>query len=273
VHASAEENADLFWAVRGAGANLGIVVSFEFVADTVGDVGWAQLSFQVDDAAAFLEGFGRLMEEAPRDTTLFLLLSAGRPGGPASGQLYGVVDSDDPDTIISRLQPFADLAPLVGQQVQLMPYAAVMANASDLAHDGQGEPHFRSGLLEHLDPAASRAAAALAVSGAAPWFQIRAVGGAVNDVASDATAYAHRSANFSVTSVGRSSRFETLWDGLAEHFEGLYLSFETRTGEHVLEQAFPPDTLARLRAIKQRVDPDGLFRDNFGVAVEPVALG
>ncbi|WP_066041442.1 LLM class flavin-dependent oxidoreductase [Herbiconiux solani] len=270
---AASGSADLLWAVRGAGANVGVVVSFEFEADRVGDVGWAQLAFQVDDAAVFLEEFGRVMEASPRDTTLFLLMSAGRPAEPATAQLYGVVDSDDPDTIIARLQPFAELAPLIGQQVQLLPYASVMANASHVAHDGQGEPQFRSGLVEHLDPATARAAAALATSGAAPWFQIRSVGGAVNDVAPDAMAYAHRSANFSITSVGRSARFEALWSALAEHFDGLYLSFESRTGERMIEQAFPPATLARLRAVKNRVDPDGLFRDNFGVRAEPDALG
>jgi alkanesulfonate monooxygenase SsuD/methylene tetrahydromethanopterin reductase-like flavin-dependent oxidoreductase (luciferase family)/FAD/FMN-containing dehydrogenase len=273
AHASAVENPDLFWAVRGAGANVGIVVSFDFVVDAVGDVGWAQLAFQVDDAATFLEEFGRLQEAAPRDTTLFLILSAGRPAEPATAQMYGVVNSSDPDTIIARLQPFAELAPLVGQQVQLLPYATVMANASDVAHDGQGEPSFRSGLVEHLDAPTARAAAQLAMSGSAPWFQIRPVGGAINDVAPDATAYAHRSANFSITSVGRSARFEALWDSLAQHFDGLYLSFESRTGESIVAQAFPPATLERLRSIKARVDPQGVFRDNFGVAAEPAPLG
>lgn len=273
AHASATENPELFWAVRGAGANVGIVVSFDFVADAVGDVGWAQLAFQVDDAADFLERFGALQESSPRDTTLFLILSGGRPAEPATAQMYGVVNSSDPDTIIARLQPFAELAPLVQQQVQLLPYAAVMANASDVAHDGQGEPSFRSGLVEHLDAPTARAAAALATSGSAPWFQIRPVGGAINDVAPDATAYAHRSANFSITSVGRSARFEQLWDDLAQHFDGLYLSFESRTGESIVAQAFPPATLARLRAIKTEVDPQGVFRDNFGVAAEPVPLG
>jgi hypothetical protein len=148
-----------------------------------------------------------------------------------------------------------------------------MANASDVAHNGQGEPSFRSGLVEHLDAATAQAAAALATSGSAPWFQIRPVGGAINDVASDATAYAHRSANFSITSVGRSARFEQLWDSLASHFDGLYLSFESRTGEQIVAQAFPPATLARLRALKAEVDPEFVFRDNFGVAAEPAPLG
>lgn len=179
--------------------------------------------------------------------------------------MYGVVDQPDPDTIIERLQPFAQLAPLVGQSVQLSTYAAVMANATDATHDGQGEPRFRSGLLRTLDDAAD-AIAALIASGATPWFQIRSVGGAVADVAPDATAYAHRDAGFSVTAIGRGPVFDQLWDALATHFDGLYLSFESRTDPALVAQAFPPATLARLREVKRRYDPEPLFRDNFPVA-------
>ncbi|QDZ15757.1 LLM class flavin-dependent oxidoreductase [Humibacter ginsenosidimutans] len=271
VRASADENADLFWAVRGAGANVGIVTSFEFETDAVGDVGWTQLVFDASDTAAFLQRFGEAMEAAPRDTTLFLILA--RQRGEVIGQLYGVVDSSDPDTIIERLQPFAAIGPLAGQQVQLAPYADVMANASDAMHDGQGEPHFRSGLVAHLDAEVAVAGAAMVQSGATPWFQIRSVGGAVADVPSDATPYAHRAANFSITAIGRGDRFETLWKDLAEHFDGLYISFESREGPELVEQAFPPATLARLREIKGRYDPNAVFRDNFNVGVEDAVNG
>ncbi|WP_378148310.1 LLM class flavin-dependent oxidoreductase [Cnuibacter sp. UC19_7] len=267
VRTSATDEPDLFWAIRGAGANVGIVTAFEFEVDEVTEVGWVQLAFDASDTEGFLERFGAAMEAAPRDVTLFLILGAARPGEPTVAQVYGVVDSPDPDTIIARLQPFAEIAPIVGQQVQLAPYAAVMANASDATHDGQGEPGFRSTLLAHLDPESAAAAAALVRSGSAPWFQIRSVGGAVADVAPEATAYAHRSANFSVTAIGRSARFDALWDELAAHGEGLYLSFETRTGAAIVEQAFPPAHLARLRALKRRVDPARLFQDNFPIPV------
>ena len=79
VRASEEENADLFWAVRGAGANFGIVTSFEFEVDEVGDVGWAQLVFDASDTAGFLERWGAAVEAAPRDLTSFIIL--GRPRG------------------------------------------------------------------------------------------------------------------------------------------------------------------------------------------------
>ncbi|WP_127473769.1 LLM class flavin-dependent oxidoreductase [Microbacterium sulfonylureivorans] len=268
VRADAGTHADLFWAIRGAGGNVGVVTSFEFEVDEVGEVGWAQLAFQVDDLPGFLEGYGRIVEDAPRDLTVFLLAGGPRPGQPQVVQLYGVVDSDDPDTIIARLQPFAELAPLVQQSVQVAPYAQVMANADLGPQHGSGEPHSRSGLIEHVTPAFAEAAARMLASGAVPFFQLRAVGGAVADVPEDATAYAHRSANFSVVALGSNpASLDAQWRALAEHIAGMYLSFDSSERPERIGEAFPPATLARLRAIKARVDPTCVFRDNF--AIEP----
>jgi len=178
-----------------------------------------------------------------------------------------MVASDDPDTIVRQLRPLAEAAPLYDHSIVITSYAQVMANASGADHDGQGEPAARSGLLRHITPAFAEAAARMLRSGAAYFFQIRSVGGAVADVAPDATAYAHRAANFSVTAFGQSrERLNAVWDQLHHHFDGLYLSFETDLRPERLADAFPPRTLERLRALKRRYDPGNLFRDNFNVA-------
>src|SRR5690606_11500972 len=65
VRTDAQTRPDLFWAIRGAGANIGIVTAFEFEAAEIGDIGSAQLAFQVDDIAGFLERYGRIMQSAP----------------------------------------------------------------------------------------------------------------------------------------------------------------------------------------------------------------
>ncbi|WP_239165062.1 LLM class flavin-dependent oxidoreductase [Actinoplanes palleronii] len=267
VRASATENADLFWAVRGAGANFGAVTSFEFEAYEVGDVGFAQLVVAADDPADLLVTWGRAIEAAPRDLSGQLIMGPPRPGQPAYAQLMAVVDSDDPETIIEQVQPIAAIAPLYQQEVVLTPYAGVISNAADGGyHQGVGEPTSRSGLIEHLTPAFARAVVKLLASGAVHWFQIRTVGGAVADVPADETAYAHRSANFSVIVMGSSKqRVDAAWAGLAEHFDGLYLSFETDQSPERVADAFPPATLARLRELKLRYDPDNLFRDNFNI--------
>ena len=108
------QNPDLFWAVRGAGANFGIVTAFEFEVDEVGDVGFAQLAFDASDTDGFLQAWGDWVVDAPRDLTSFLILGGARPGEPRVAQVMAVVDSDDPETVLDRLQPLADAAPLVG---------------------------------------------------------------------------------------------------------------------------------------------------------------
>jgi hypothetical protein len=272
VRASDTENPELFWAVRGAGANFGIVTAFEFEVEEVGDVGWAQLGFDATDIAGFLEAWGVTSETAPRDTTSFLIMGPPRPGQTAVAQLMALVDSSDPDTIIERLQPFANIAPLYSQSVQLLPYASVMANAHGESNTGQGEPVSRTGLLDHITPAFAAAAARLIRSGAVYFFQIRAVGGAISDINPDATAYAHRSANFSVVAMGSNQqRLNDAWEELYPFFDGIYLSFETDTRPERLFDAFPPKTLSRLRELKARVDPDNMFRDNFPLTVPTLA--
>ena len=150
--ADAQENPDLFWAVRGAGANFGIVTSFEFEVDEVGDVGWAQLALDAGDTAGFLQRWGTAQEAAPRDLTSFLIMGRPRPRQPMVATVMAMVNSADPETIVARLQPLADAGPLLDQSVTLTTYAEVMANASSAGHNAQGEPAARSGLIDHITP-------------------------------------------------------------------------------------------------------------------------
>lgn len=260
VRASTTENPDLFWAIRGAGANFGIAVAFEFTVVDVAQVGWAQLAFQAPDPAAYLEAFGQVAMNTPRETTPFLILGRG------VAQMMAMVDSADPEVIVEQLQPFAEIAPLVQQQVVVAPYAAVMNMFPDAPHVGRGEPVSRSAFADQITPGFAAASAELLASGAPHWYQIRTVGGAVADVAPHETAYAHRSANFSLTVMGSNAQRVDRWfDPIREHSSGLYLSFESDTRPDRLSEAFPPATLNRLRQIKEQVDPNNLFRDNFNL--------
>jgi len=269
VHASATEEPELFWAMRGAGANFGIAVSFEFEAARVGRLGFAQLVFDASDTAQFLESWGAFIERADRAVSGEVILSSARHGGRRSAQAMLVVDSDEPERIIAHLQPLAQAAPLVDQSVVLASYEEIMAAfPADSPQQGRGEPVSRSGLLRRITPAFAREAQELLDAGASHFFAIRAVGGAVADVPADATAYGWRDAGFSVAAFGSSpSRLDERWARLVPFFEGLYLSFESSTPPPV-ERAFPPEHLRRLRQLKRRYDPTGLFRDNFFIDPE-----
>ncbi len=271
VAASAEENPELFWGMRGAGANFGVAHAFEFEAHDGGDVGWAQLAFDASGAdggvAGFLQAFGAVVEASPRELTASLIMGGRRSGQPQIAQLLAVVHSDDPDVVIDRLQPLARIAPLVQQSVQIAPYDAVMANAVPGYHDGQGEPTSRSGLLPHLSAEFGARSAELLDRGLSYFFQLRSAGGAVADVPQDATAYSNRSANFSVVAFGTPrSGLSEYWDErMKPLMDGMYISFETSLSPSRFEDAWKPDALARLRALKKQWDPEGVLRDNFGL--------
>lgn len=270
VRASAEENPDLFWAIRGAGANMGVVTAFEFEADPVGEVGFGTLVFDAEDIAGFLERWGALVEASPRDLTSFLVMGPPRRGRQTAAQVMAMVDSSDPEVVVARFQSLAAAAPLLDHQLSIATYAAVMQNASDAPHDGQGDPAARAGFVRHITPEVAAACERLLRSGQVYFFQIRSVGGAVSDIAPDATAYAHRSANFSISAMGFDrARLDAIWDREIHPLcEGLYLNFETDQRPERIHDAFPPATLARLREIKGTYDPENLFRDNFNIAPE-----
>lgn len=270
VRADATRHPELFWAVRGAGANVGIVTAFEFEVDEVGDLGFAQLAFDATDTAGFLQAWGDWVVDAPRDLTSFLILGGARPGQPPVAQVMAAIDSDDPETVLARLQPLAESAPLLAQDVRITSYQAVISNSSDTTHAGQGEPFARSGMIGRITLEFARDAARFLERGSTYFFQLRAVGGAVHDVPADATAFAHRASEFSVVAFGTASHgTDAAWRELiAPHVDGAYLSFETLQGEEQVESAFPPATLARLRALKAQVDPGNLFRDNANIRPE-----
>ena len=124
----------------------------------------------------------------------------------------------------------------------------------------------------HLTPELTEGIAAGLNNGAAFLVAIRAVGGAVNDVDPQATAFAHRHQNFNVSSVGANpERFRGHWDQLRPALDGLYLSFETDRRPERLHDAFPDKTLTRLRELKARYDPENVFNQNFPVTPLPMA--
>ncbi|MBE2314386.1 LLM class flavin-dependent oxidoreductase [Solirubrobacter sp. CPCC 204708] len=258
---------ELLWALRGAGANFGIVTEFELEPYPVGNVVFSSMAFDASRPAEVLTRWGYRVENAPRELTSFLNLVT-QQGGPVA-QLYSVYAGEDTDAAIEALTPLLDIAPVLDQQAQLVPYPAVVAPRGGL-HMGGSPTAVRAGLATHLYEPTAQALEDLLATRESSWLQVRAVGGAVNDMPADATAYAHRTQNFSVNAVGRSSieRLNAAWDEhVYPHMDGLYLSFDTDPRPERLLDAFPEPTLSRLRELKAKYDPDNVFRQNF--AIEP----
>jgi FAD/FMN-containing dehydrogenase len=266
VRADAAENPDLYWALRGAGANFGIVTAFELAAYPLGNVVVAQMVYDATETAALLERWAKLVEAAPRELTSFLYVSARRRGSPPVAQATTVWADDDTDAAVDALTPLLSAGPVLEQQAQLLPYAAVVAPQDGAHYGGQADPLFSNGFAVHLTPELTEGIAAGLHTGAAFLVAIRAVGGAVNDVDPQATAFAHRHQNFNVSSVGANpERFRRHWDQVRPALDGLYLSFETDRRPERLHDAFPDETLTRLRELKARYDPENVFDQNFPV--------
>jgi FAD/FMN-containing dehydrogenase len=271
IRADAEHHPDLLWAVRGAGGNFGIVTAIELATYEVRDVVFSTMAFDAD--AGLLERWGAAVERAPRELTSFLHLGAQRGGAPLV-QLYSVYAGDDTGAAVEALTPLLGVGPLLDQQAQLVPYPALVPPHGGVHGGGSAAPAFRSGLLDHVTPELDAALLRLAGAGVAPLIQIRSVGGAVNDVDPLATAYAHRTQNFSLAAVGASvARLNERWDAdVAPHTNGLYLSFDTDTRPERLHEAFPGETLERLRRLKALYDPGNVFDRNFAIPPAPALV-
>jgi FAD/FMN-containing dehydrogenase len=275
VRADDEQNADLFWAVRGAGGAFGAVTAFEFRADPLGDVTSAAFAYEAGDLAGLLTRWADVVAGSRRELTSFLYIDAPHGASGLVARASVVYASGDVEAGRAALAPFADLAPVIDQRVSTVRYMALLASSRP-PHQAQAAGFTaRGGLLDHVTAESASGMADLLTSGAASILQLRSVGGAVNDIAADATAYAHRTQNFSLvvaTSRARRPQLESAWNqGIATHLRGTYLNLEAERDETVLRRAFPPATLARLHDLKHSYDPASVFGHNLPLPKPHVA--
>ncbi|RFA12911.1 oxidoreductase [Subtercola boreus] len=261
--ASEKHNSDLFWAVRGAGANVGIVTSFTFEASTTPLVARATMAYQLKYPAVFLTEWGDALERAPREISAFLYIGA---GDAPFAQALIVYAGAEVEAAAAALKPFAELPGIIGQNARVVPYAHV-PQTSNTPHNGQQTAFTHTGLADHLNAELSHAVAGLLSDKSTLMVQIRSVGGMINDIPTDATAYAHRHQNFSITAMAaaESASFEEAWMPVRSRMSGLYLSFESSHDPAYIREAFPTPTLERLRTIKSFWDPEDRFNQNFDV--------
>jgi len=271
IRTDAYNHPDLFWAVRGAGGNFGIVTSLELDAYPLREVVFSDMVFDGSDIAPLLQRWGELVASAPRELTSFLYAFAQR-GTTPTVRLLNVYAGDDTGAAVDALRPLLEIGPLLDQQASLAPYAAIVYPLDNGHYGGQRRPLISNGLANRLTPELSEQLALGLRTRVASWMSIRSAGGTVNDLDAADTAYAHRHQNFNVSSVGRgsaASEFVRHWDELRPHLDGLYTSFETDERPERLHDAFPGDTLAKLRQLKARYDPDNVFNRNFPIPPTP----
>jgi FAD/FMN-containing dehydrogenase len=277
VRASAEENPELFWALRGGGGNFGIVTAFEFAAHRTTDIFHGKIAFPAAEAAAVLQGWADYVRTAPDELTSIANFAnpfAGGPEGPV--EIHVAYDGDDAELAEKALAPIRRLGTVIADEVALVP-------AADLLVDGLTPPPgiqlaTRSGFVDKESVASVlQILAEVGTSPGTPIMSVRSVGGAVSRVAADATAYAHRSAElmFVTTTVGPKPALDAakpgmdaLWGRLAPHVSGAYANFLASATEEDVAAVYPPETYRRLAAVKRQYDPGNLFAGNHNVRPE-----
>jgi FAD/FMN-containing dehydrogenase len=274
LRASATENAELFWAIRGGGGNLGIVTAFDFVAHPTTDVYFGTIAFPASEAAQVLRGWADHLRTAPEELTSSVAFANPFAGGPeAPIEVSVAFDGDDPQLAAQAIDPIRRLGTVIGDDVELKPYA-------DTLVDGATPPPgirfvTRSGFVDaEAVPEVLRMLAEVGASERSPFIAIRSVGGAVSRVPDDATAYAHRRAElmFVTTIAGpepivEAARpaLEAIWEKLAPHVSGAYANFLASATEADVAAIYPAETYRRLAAVKRRYDPENLFAGNHNV--------
>jgi FAD/FMN-containing dehydrogenase len=258
VTASATENSELFWGLRGGGGNFGIVTAFEFRLHQVGTRTLvAEFTYPADEGFAVLRGWRDLNAKAPRQATF----TAGVRGEELT---VGFVWVGDPAEGAELIPAFRSLGTVVAESIEEMSYLTLQSR-DDSVQGHRFRRYWKGHYFKSLPDDAIRALLRNPGIGAS----LQAYGGAIGEVPDSEAAFSHRDTLFEFVTATR-------WEDPADDAEriatirayaatldpyagGAYVN--TLNGESV-SRAFPPAKLARLTALKNTYDPTNVFHLN-----------
>jgi FAD/FMN-containing dehydrogenase len=276
--ASATENPDLFWALRGGGGNFGVVTSLEFQAHPVHTVVGGMVVYPRAAAVDVLRNFRDYLESAPDEVTAYAAFLHTPDGTPVIGiVLCYCGDPAEADRVLAPLRKFG--SPLV-DAVQPMPFPAMQAMFAPSFPDGNHN-YWKSCLLRKLSDDAITTTVNQANQMTSPlsFIVLEYYGGAAGRVANDATAFAHRDLPWDILIPAQwTNAAETaIHRDWARATEQALRAFSTGAhilgaldveSEDVVEKTFGAN-LPRLAAIKSKYDPANFFRVNQNIKPDP----
>jgi FAD/FMN-containing dehydrogenase len=282
VRVDHDEDPELFFALRGGGGNFGVVTALEIDLYPIAEVYAGVLFFPWERASEVLHAWLDWTRELPDEVTSVGRILQFPPfpqiPEPLRGQKFAIVEAvyvGDEAAGAALLEPLRRLGPAIDTFAMVPP-----AGIAELHMDPpQPTPYVGEGfMLGELDHAAiDRFVAAAGPDSGSPLVsaEIRHLGGALQRPAVGHGALATLDAEFITFSVGILAdaalmpAFRAQLDTIAAAFAPCtngreYLNFtEVRTDP---ARFYTPETYARLRAVKARVDPDEVFRANHRIA-------
>jgi hypothetical protein len=281
VSASEDENADLFWGLRGGGGNFGVVTEFEFRLNPVGPTVLAgPVIWPMEDAPRVLRFYREWIKGVPEELTTIVTCRRVLPVPTVPEELHGrhvvIVGCcyagpvEEGERVLRPMREFGsplldvcEPRPFVEHQAMLDPafphgwwYYIRSANLGELSDE----------VIDLLVDHGLRIASPVTV------FSIFQLGGAVARVGEDDAAFAGRDAGHVLNIIGitrTGEGFEPerewargLWSALQPHHQNVYVNFLMEEGEDRVREAYGATKYDRLKALKRKYDPDNLFRLN-----------
>jgi len=271
LRASADEHADLFWALRGAGANFGIVTAFEYRLHPVGTVLGGMVVHPLDRAEEVLRFYREFAANQPDESTTYAVLLTMPDGTPIVALIACYAGSLDAGE--RALAPLRSFGTPLADTIAPIPYTTMQALI------GGGYPHgrqnyWKSGLTGTISDDLIAAVVEHYRRVPSPFTAIAFADchGAYARVSQGETAYAHRDLQWDVNILGnwsdpaendRNIRWvRACHDAIAPHLShGVYVNDLGDEGGQRVRDAYGAN-YTRLVALKNRYDPTNLFRLN-----------
>ena len=281
VRASADENEDLFWGLRGGSGNFGIVTSFEYRLFPAGpEILGGAIAWRGEDAQQVLETYRELSAAAPRELTLVAALRIAPPAPWLPKEIHGkplaaifACYSGKVEDGEKVLAPLRKMGSPVADIIMRRPYVQ-MQSLLDATQPKGRRYYWKSHYLARIDRDTIALASEHAKRIASPHSAILMfqVGGALNEVPEGHSPAGNRDAAYVLNIAGSWEKPEDDAANIQwarDTFQamkpcstgGTYINFLTEEeGADRIEAAYGRATLDRLAAVKRKWDPDNFFR-------------
>ncbi|NKB70511.1 MAG: FAD-binding protein [Candidatus Latescibacteria bacterium] len=278
VTASADDNADLFWGLRGGGGNFGIVTSFESLVHPLEQIYGGMIAYPIDATQEVLRLYREISAAAPEELGAAAAVATHPEAGPMVGLVFcysGPLQAGE-----KLLRPFRDLRPILVDMLGPCPYKVVQ-NLADAINPPGMRNYWKSNYLRQLSDDLVDVVVDHYQTAPSPYTHVvwETLGGAMGRVPSDATAFGDRGYPFNCSVFGLWEEADQdeggrqwvrdLSQALQPWAGGVYTNYMDRPddeGHERLRAAYGPEGLARLAALKRKYDPANMFRMNQNIA-------
>jgi FAD binding domain/Berberine and berberine like len=266
--ASANENQDLFWALRGGGGNFGVVTSFEFRVHPVSTVLGGLVIYPRDRAVEVLRFYRDFAQSAPEELTAYAALLHSPDGVPAVAVIACYCgELAEGEQVLKSLRNLS--SPIV-DMIQPMPFPQ-MQTLLDAAFPDGNYNYWKSTFLREFGDDAIAVLVEHANRATSPLtgVVIEYYGGAASRVGVSETAFAQRQAQYSIAFLAQwtnpeESQVHIEWaqalaDSIRPFSSGAYyLNYLGEEGEDTIKAAFGLNH-DRLMTVKKKYDPNNFF--------------